>query len=108
MLWVSSAKKFAALTIWAVLVQSNFLSADSVPVRHMEGVVHGFLVVRTLEGQTIAAGELTQSPHGGRLTNHLVFHFKDGSIQDETVVFAERGTFLLLKYHLVQKGRTFP
>jgi hypothetical protein len=107
MLWLFSPGKFVALLIFAVLLQS-ILSADPVPVRHMEGVVHGFLAVRTLDGKTVAAGELTQSPNGGRLTNHLVFHFRDGSIQDETAVFTERGTFLLLKYHLVQKGPTFP
>jgi hypothetical protein len=94
----------AAFIICAVF----YLDADPVTVRHIEGVVHGFLVVRTLEGKTIASGELTQSPRGGRLTNRLVFYFRDGSIQDETAVFTERGTFLLLKYHLVQKGPAFP
>jgi len=84
------------------------LGADPVAVRHTEGVVHGFLVVRTFEAKTVAAGELTQSPRGGRLTNHLVFRFKDGSIQDETAVFTQRNAFLLLKYRLIQKGPTFP
>jgi hypothetical protein len=38
----------------------------------------------------------------------LVFRFTDGSLREETAVFSQRGTFHLLTYHLVQKGRTFP
>src|SRR5204863_6798164 len=42
------------------------------------------------------------------VTSRLVFHFKDGSTSDDTVVFSERGEFLLLSDHLVQKGPSFP
>jgi hypothetical protein len=37
----------------------------------------------------------------------LVFHFKDGSLHDETAVFSQRRAFRLLSYHLVQKGPAF-
>jgi hypothetical protein len=73
----------------------------------MEGELHGFLVLRTLDGVTIADGDLTQSTHGGKVTSRLVFHFKDGSLQDETTVFVQRGNFRLLADHLVQKGPAF-
>jgi hypothetical protein len=38
----------------------------------------------------------------------LVFHFKDGSRHDETVVYSQRHSFRLLTDHLVQKGPSFP
>ena len=46
-----------------------------VPVRHTEGLVHGFLALRTLEGSTLADGDLIQNASGARVTTRLVFHF---------------------------------
>jgi hypothetical protein len=34
------------------------LTADQVPVLHMEGLMHGFLALRTLEGTRLADGEM--------------------------------------------------
>jgi hypothetical protein len=79
-----------------------------VSVRHTEGLIHGFLVLRTLDGNTLADGDLIQSTHGERVTSRLVFHFKDGSVHDETSVFSQRRNFRLLTDHLVQKGPAFP
>jgi len=42
------------------------------------------------------------------VTSHLVFHFNDGSLQDETTVFSQRQNFSLITYHLIQKGPAFP
>jgi len=86
---------------------SGTLSAAPVAVRHTEGLVHGFLVLRTLEGNTLADGDLIQVAHGDRVTNHLMFRFRDGSVRDETAIFSQRGNFRLLNYHLVQKGPAF-
>jgi hypothetical protein len=83
------------------------LLAETVPVRHTEGLVHGFLVLRTLQGNALADGELIQVSKGDRVTIHLVFRFKDGSVHDETTVFTQRQTFQLVSEHLVQKGPTF-
>jgi len=77
-------------------------------VRHTEGVVHGFLAMRTTGGETVASGELLQVAKGDQVTCQLVFHFNDGSLQDETAVFSQRGVFRLLTDHLVQKGPSFP
>jgi len=77
-------------------------------VRFAEGVVHGYLTLRTLAGKTLADGELTQAARGERVTSRVVFQFRDGSIQDETVVFSQRGSFRLLSDRLVQRGPTFP
>jgi hypothetical protein len=82
--------------------------AETVPVQHTEGLVHGFLVLRTLEGRRLADGDMIQVSDGGRVTNHLVFRFRDGSIHDETVVFSQHKNFQLITDHLVQKGPSFP
>jgi hypothetical protein len=96
------------LLVSAVLHQSCVLQAQPVAVRHPEGTVHGFLVLRTMEGKTLAAGDLTQVVHGDRLVSKLVFQFKDGSVDEETTVFSQRGNFRLLSDHHVQKGPSFP
>lgn len=82
--------------------------AESMPaVLHTEGLLHGFLSIRTLEGKLLADGDLTQEVHGDRVQSAMVFHFKDSSLYEETVVFSQRRTFRLLRYHLVQKGPSF-
>ena len=82
--------------------------ADPVAVRHAEGIVHGFLVLRALDGTALADGDLIQNARGDHVTSRLVFRFKDGSVRDETAVFSQRQTFRLLSDHLIQKGPTFP
>jgi hypothetical protein len=83
-------------------------AAEQIPVRHTEGLVHGFLVLRSAEtNAALAEGELLQTAQGDRVTSELVFHFKDGSLHDETAVYSQRGKFRLLSDHLVQKGPSF-
>ena len=82
--------------------------ADPVAVRHREGIVHGFLTLRTTDGQLVANGDLIQLARGERVTSRLVFHFKDGSLSDETSVYSQRQTFRLLTNHLIQRGPAFP
>jgi hypothetical protein len=67
-----------------------------------------FIVVKTLEGNALADGDMTQVSHGDRVSAQVTIHFKDGSIHDETAVFSGRHNFRLLNYHLVQKGSAFP
>jgi hypothetical protein len=101
--------KFLAIMLTCMaLLQPGTVPAASVAVRHTEGLVHGFLLLSSMDGNPIAHGDLIQISRGDRVTNHLVFRFKDGSVHDETTVFSQRGTFRLLSYHLVQKGSTFP
>jgi len=82
--------------------------AQSVPVRYTEGSVHGFLVVRTLEGKVLADGDLIQTASVDRVTTKLVFRFADGSFQEETTVFSQGKRFRLISDRLVQKGPSFP
>ena len=84
------------------------LQAAPVAVRFTEGVVHGFLVLRTLDGRTIADGDLVQVANGSQVTARITFRFRDGSRHDETAVFTQRGQFRLVSYRLVQRGPSFP
>jgi hypothetical protein len=99
--------KPSILMAFALLLQPNKLRADIVPVRHQEGLMHGFLIVQTLDGKALADGQLTQNSQNGDVTDHLIFRFKDGSLYEETTVFSQRGAFHLLSDHLVQKGPSF-
>ena len=91
-----------------VVLLSASLLAEPVSVLHREGVLHGFLTLRTTDGALVANGDLIQLTRGDRVTSRLVFHFKDGSVADETSVFSQRQSFRLLSNHLIQKGPTFP
>jgi hypothetical protein len=91
----------------ASLLHPNGLLAEQVTVRHMEGLTHGFLALRTLEGKLLADGELTQVAKGDRVTSRVIFRFKDGSIYDDTTTFSQRGSFRVLSHHLVEKGASF-
>jgi hypothetical protein len=97
----------AVLVACATLLQPGAMSAAPVAVRHAEGLVHGFLVLRTLSGDILADGDLIQVARGDRVTSRLVFRFKDGSVHDETAVYSQRRNFRLLSDHLVQKGPAF-
>jgi hypothetical protein len=92
----------------AALVCGVTLAGEPVTVRHNEGIVHGFLALRALDGTPIADGDQMQRAVGNRVTSRLIFRFKDGSSHDETAMYSQRGQFRLLSYHLVQKGKAFP
>ncbi len=102
----AKARKRCVATITLIFCLASAVSGQ-VPVQHKEGLVHGFLVLRTLEGETIADGDLVQNVRGDRVTSRLTFHFKDGSIHDETAIFSQSKNFLLLSDHLIQKGPAF-
>jgi len=90
------SKLTAILFACAAMLQPNALLGDTVLVRHTEGLMHGFLVLRTLDGKAIADGQMMQDAQGDRVTAHLTFRFKDGSIYEDTTMFSQRGTFRLL------------
>ena len=81
---------------------------QALPVRHPEGLVHGFLGLKTLDGKPLADGDLIQNVRGDRVTTRLLFRFRDGSTHDETVVYTQQPNFRLISDHLIQKGPTFP
>ena len=98
----------ARLTVVALIFLQVRLAADPVRVRHLQGSTHGFLALKTLSGNTIAIGDVTQVVHGERVTSHLTFRFRDGSTDDETTTFSQHGVFRLLTDHHIQRGPSFP
>lgn len=81
--------------------------AELVPVRHSEGLMHGFLTLRSTDGKRLADGEINQYTEGDLVHSHLVFHFKDGSLYQEEATFSQRGKFRVQSDHLIQKGPSF-
>jgi len=101
---------FAAVTVVVITVVITAASAAGagVAVRHREGLLHGFLVLRAQTGAALASGDLIQNAHGNTVTSRLVFHFHDGSLYDETTVYSQAGRFRLIRDHLVERGPSFP
>lgn len=92
----------------AMLLSSGALVAGQVPVRHIDGTEHGFLVLRNDQRKELAEGELIQVVKGHRLISELTFHFKDGSLDDETTIYSQHGHLRLISDHHVQKGPSYP
>ncbi|HEV2102090.1 MAG TPA: hypothetical protein VGR58_04860 [Candidatus Acidoferrum sp.] len=95
------------LTMCLGLFGAGPLKAQSLAVRHSEGVTHGFLVLRTLENETLAVGDVIQDSTGERVTSRVILHFKDGSVHDERVSYSQKRRFRMLEYRLSQKGPAF-
>jgi len=81
--------------------------AAPVPVRFVEGAVHGFLTLSELDGNVLATGDLRQTTTGNEMSARTIFRFKDGSLSDETVVYSEKIVFSMQSYHFVQRGPAF-
>jgi hypothetical protein len=122
--WTSSsldiASKICMKSLFAQRLQFLFLiiivacalrrsaQAEPIPVRHVEGTVHGLLELRSDDGHVLASGDNVQVVHGDQVISHTLFSFKDGSIDDETAVFSQHRTFHLISDHHIQKGPSFP
>ncbi|MEO7861078.1 MAG: hypothetical protein ABIU05_11645 [Nitrospirales bacterium] len=108
------ANRSGACTAAAIIIAiSGFVCspADGAPVavRFPEGIAHGFLLLRSLAGEIIGHGEMTQDvKEGDQVESHLVFKFTDGSLHDEKVIFSQQREFTMQGYHLVQRGPSFP
>jgi hypothetical protein len=101
------ARTSGPILLAASLLIGNLI-ADPVQVRHPQGSSHGFLIVKTLEGTRIATGDATQIVNGNHVTSRVTFRFNDGSIDDDTTVFSQRGVFRLISDHHIQRGPSFP
>jgi hypothetical protein len=100
-------RRFVAVLLLAAVLRPAGVRAESIAVARAEGLTHGFLALRTLDGATLADGDQFEIARGSQVTVRLVFHFKDGSLHDETAVYTQRGRFRLVSDHLVQKGPAF-
>src|SRR5438874_13700736 len=63
------SRLIAILLASAAMLQPNALFADTIPVRHTEGLIHAFLVVRPLQGTALAAARVTQDARRTRPTH---------------------------------------
>jgi hypothetical protein len=99
------ASSLITLLMCAVLPSAQ---AEAIPVRYVQGSFHGFVELRSEDGHVVAWGDSTSMVHGDRVTAETVFHFKDGSVDDEVTVFTQRRTFQLITDHRIQKGPYFP
>lgn len=104
------AHRLRSWSLITLLIGSSLPTAlsEPVPVRHLEGTVHGFLELRSEDGHIVASGDAIQYTHGDQVTSHTIFTFKDGSVDDETTVFTQRRTLHLITDHHIQKGPSFP
>src|SRR5262245_27476606 len=97
----------ACLLLLVLPFRIVFTCAAQIPVRYQEGITHGFLTLRAAGGRLIAEGEIAQTAKDGVVTSRIIFRFKDGSLYNDTTTFSQRGSFRLLKDHIVQKGPAF-
>lgn len=90
-----------------LLFIAQCLLATQVTVRYQEGVSHGYLSLREPDGRLIADGENSQVATGHTVHSRLTFHFKDGSLYDDTTVYSDHGDFRLISDHSIEKGPSF-
>jgi len=102
-----SLRSTALVVVIAVVLATSRPSAEPVAVRYVEGLTHGFLSLKTVEGKLLGSGDLIQTVRGNRVNSRLVLHYKDGSVSDETTVFTQQNEFRVLTDRLIQKGPSF-
>jgi hypothetical protein len=101
-------KRAAGITaLGALLAIAAPAHAEPVAVKTPEGPAYIVLWLGTPEGKRLADGEIVQKIVDGNVESRLAFHFKDGSLYDETVVFSQDRVFRLLSYSLAEKGPSF-
>jgi len=77
------SKLYPLIAIWIVIIQASGLTAEQIPVRHIEGVTLGFLVLRNPQGEALAYGDWKQGVKpDGIVVDDLRFQSKDGSLYE--------------------------
>jgi hypothetical protein len=97
-----------AVILLALLCLCPSFPAQPIPATLRQGSLHGFLLLKNQDGKVIAAGDQIDTVRGNTIRSELVFHFGDGSIDDEITVYRQGRTFALLRDHHIQKGPSFP
>ncbi len=99
---------FAGLLAMALLGTFYSTQSQELKLRYRTGSEHGFVILRDAAGAILASGELTQVAAKGRITLHVVLHFRDGSIDDETTLYSQGKTIRLISDRHIQSGKSFP
>jgi len=81
--------------------------AEPISVTQIQLPRHASMVARSETGKIIAHVEFTETVQGDEVTMRLTYHFVDGSIDDETTTYSQRGTFRLVRNHHIQNGPFF-
>jgi hypothetical protein len=105
--WFKGAGRVGPMLFLAAMLGSFPASAAPIQVRFAEGSIHGFLVLRTLEGRFLAQGDLLEVARGTDILKTTLFRFKDGSLFEEKVVFTQNGVYTLQSYRLERRGPAF-
>jgi hypothetical protein len=100
--------RLALTATCAVLFTFGVAAAETVAVRHKEGLLHEFLVLETAHGSHLADGDLIQTANSDRVTRRLVFDFDDDSQYEETTEFSQTEHVRLISDRLVEHGASFP
>jgi hypothetical protein len=104
---VVSSARAAIVGLLVLAAALGAVAAAEIRVGFTEGALHGFLVLRTLDGKALAQGELFQVARAGVVDSRTVFRFDDGSTFEEVAKFTQQGVFTLQSYRLVQRGPSF-
>jgi hypothetical protein len=99
---------FAGLVALVLLGVSCSTQAQELKLRYKTASEHGFVILRDSGGAILASGEVTQIPSRNRITLHVVLHFRDGSIDDETTLYSQGETLRLISDRHIQRGKSFP
>ncbi len=97
-----------AILFSLLFVTPVVIHADPVAARLKQGVGHIFLLILDENGKTLAVGESLQTVKGYTVSTRTTFHFRDGSLDDETTVFEQRVNLRVLTDDHLQKGPAFP
>lgn len=81
--------------------------AEQIPVRHLQQPMQRWMVARSETRQTLARVEFSQSTKGDEVTMRMIFHFGDGSIDDETTTYRQQGVFQLVRDQHIERGPFF-
>jgi hypothetical protein len=98
---------FRAVVVSAATAVSFAQQPQAVPVHKVQGTGHAFMLIRAENGAVLGYGEILQLVHGDRVISRLTYHFRDGSIDDDSTVFSQRTVFHLIRDHHVQHGPFF-
>jgi hypothetical protein len=92
---------------FVVMAWGTAAPAEPVSVRHIQRPMHRSMVARSQDGRIIATGEFSQLVQGDEVTMRLIYHFVDGSIDDEMTTYRQEGKFRLVRNHHIQRGPFF-